>query len=126
MLAQSSFAKFEDLRTRVSKEVTKLEACYKALEDLCNLSSKASMEAKSALRAKVWRAEKEVLPEDTDQPADAQDPTLYLSSQAKPSNSLRIYTSTLGLGILPDLSHIMSKFSHEELAFLQAYWGSQQ
>ena len=32
------------------------------------------MEAKSALRAKVWRAEKEVLPEDTDQPADAQDP----------------------------------------------------
>ena len=87
MLAQSSFAKFEDLRTRVSKEVTKLEACYKALEDLCNLSSKASMEAKSALRAKVWRAEKEVLPEDTDQPADAQDPTLYLSSQAKPSTA---------------------------------------
>ena len=41
MLAQSSCAKFEGLRTRVSKEVTKLEACYKALEDLCNLSSKA-------------------------------------------------------------------------------------
>ena len=52
-------------------------------------------------------------PEDDE--ASGSTPPPWASASSAPSASSQ-----------PDLSHIMSKFSHEELAFLQAYWGSQQ
>ena len=103
------------------------------------------MEAKTALSRNVWKPQKEVLPakevlpqkevlpEDTDQPADAQDPTLYLSAQAKPSTASgstpppwASASSAPSASSQPDLSSIMSKFSPNELACLEAYWASQQ
>ncbi|CAE7538451.1 unnamed protein product, partial [Symbiodinium microadriaticum] len=103
LLAQNNFSKFDDLSSRVAEEATKLEACTKALEELKILSNKASMDAKSALKATVFKPEKEqvlpqkeVLPEDTDQ----------------------IYTSTLGLGILSTLG-ILSPVAPEIAAQLK-------
>ena len=87
-LAQNNFSKFDYLRERLAKEATKLEASQKVLSELCSLSNRASMDAKSALSKRVWMPEKEVVPEDTDQPADApEDPTLFLSSQPKASRA---------------------------------------
>ena len=141
LLAQNNFSKFDDLSSRVAEEATKLEACTKALEELKILSNKASMDAKSALKATVFKPEKEqvlpqkeVLPEDTDQPADApQDPTLFLSSHPKASTASgstpppwASASSAPSASSEPDLSHIMRKFSPEEIAYLQAFFSSQQ
>ena len=139
-LAQNSFSKFDNLRERLAKEATKLEACQRVLSDLCSLSNRASMDAKSALSKRVWMPEKEVLPEkevvpeDTDQPADApQDPTLFLSSHPKASTASgstpppwASASSAPSASSEPDLSHIMSKFSPEEFAYLQALFSSHQ
>ena len=139
-LAQNNFSKFQYLRERLDKEAAKLEASQKVLSELCNLSNRASMDAKSALSNRVWMPEKEVLPqkeivpEDTDQPADApQDPTLFLSSHPKASTASgstpppwASASSAPSASSEPDLSRIMSKFSPEEFAFLQALFSSDQ
>ena len=138
-LAQNSFSKFDYLRERLAKEATKLEASQKVLSELCSLSNRASMEAKSALSNRVWMPEKavlpekEVVPEDTDQPADApEDPTLFLSCHPKASTASgstpppwASASSAPSASSEPDLSRIIGKFSAEELALLQALFSGQ-
>ena len=132
-LALNTFAKFDNLRERLNKEAAKLEASQKVISELCNLSNRASMDAKSALSNRVWMPEKEVLPQDTDQPADApQDPTLFLSCHPKASTASgstpppwASASSAPSASSEPDLSRIIGKFSPEELALLQAVFSDQ-
>ena len=138
-LALNTFAKFDNLRERLNKEAAKLEASQKVISELCNLSNRASMDAKSALSNRVWMPEKEVLPqkevvpEDTDQPADApQDSTLFLSCHPKASTASgstpppwASASSAPSASSEPDLSRIIGKFSPEELALLQAVFSDQ-
>ena len=63
LLALNSYAKFDSLRERLNKEAAKLEASQKVISELCSLSNKAAMEAKSALSNRAWMPEKEVLPQ---------------------------------------------------------------